>query len=95
MRVLHDRILIRRIEEAEVPEGSRIIRPEIAKDKASRGTVVSVGSGRIVQGSHDLMPLVVKPGDVVRFGKYAGVEMALTDETLLCLREDEILAIDD
>jgi chaperonin GroES len=86
---LHDRVVIRRIEEKESIKGGIII-PDSAKEKQQEGEVIAVGSGKREKG--ELVPLDVKPGDRVLFGKYSGTEIKVDDEELLILREEEILA---
>jgi chaperonin GroES len=87
---LHDRILIRRVEEAETVRGGIII-PDTAKEKPQEGVVVAVGTGRHEKGH--TVPLAVKEGDRVLFGKYAGSEIKIDGEELLILKEDEIFGI--
>jgi len=91
LRPLHDRILVERLEESEQKKGGIII-PDSAKEKPQRGTVVAVGSGKRLENGQ-VVPLEVKPGDRVLFGKYSGSEIKLDGEELLILREDEILGI--
>ena len=86
---LHDRILVRRIEEGESIRGGIII-PDSAKEKPMEGEVIAVGAGKREKG--ELIPLDVKPGDRVLFGKYGGTEIKLDGEEYLILREEEILA---
>jgi chaperonin GroES len=86
---LHDRVLIKRIEEKETVKGGIII-PDTAKEKPQEGEVVAVGAGKREKG--ELIPLDVKPGDRVLFGKYSGTEIKLDDQEYLILREEEILA---
>ena len=86
---LHDRILVRRVEEGETTRGGIII-PDSAKEKPQEGEVIAVGAGRIEKGER--VPLDVKAGDRVLFGKYSGNEIKVDDEELLILKEDEILA---
>ena len=86
---LHDRILVRRLEEGESIRGGIII-PDSAKEKQQEGEVIAVGSGKREKG--ELIPLDVKVGDRVLFGKYSGTEIKIDDEDLLILREEEILA---
>ena len=86
---LHDRVVVRRIEEKESVKGGIII-PDSAKEKQQEGEVIAVGSGKREKGER--IPLDVKPGDRVLFGKYSGTEIKIEDEELLILREEEILA---
>lgn len=91
MRPLHDRVLIKRIDEQESIRGGIII-PDSAKEKPQEGEVVAAGNGkRLENGS--VQPLELKTGDRVLFGKYSGTEIKLDDEDFLILREDEILGI--
>ncbi len=88
---LHDRILVRRVEETETVRGGIII-PDSAKEKPQEGQVVSVGKGK----SNDegkVFPLDVKPGDRVLFGKYSGTEIKIDGEEFLIMREEEVLGI--
>ncbi len=88
---LHDRILVRRLEESETMRGGIII-PDSAKEKPQQGEVISVGKGK----SNDegkVFPLDVKAGDTVLFGKYSGTEIKLDGEDLLIMREEEVLGI--
>jgi chaperonin GroES len=87
---LHDRILVRRVEEAETVRGGIII-PDTAKEKPQEGVVVAVGTGRYEKGH--TVPLAVKEGDRVLFGKYAGSEIKIDGEELLILKEEEIFGI--
>ena len=91
VRPLHDRVLIRRIEESETISGGIII-PDSAKEKPQEGEVVAVGSGKRLEDGK-ILPLEVKAGDRVLFGKYSGTEIKLDGEEFLILREDEILGI--
>ena len=86
---LHDRVLVRRTEEKETVKGGIII-PDTAKEKPQEGEVVAVGNGRLEKG--ELIPLDVKPGDRILFGKYSGNDIKIDDEEYLILKEDEILA---
>ena len=86
---LHDRVLIRRIEEKESVKGGIII-PDTAKEKPQEGEVIAVGAGKIEKGAR--VPLDVKAGDRVLFGKYSGTDIKLDGEEFLILREEEILA---
>jgi chaperonin GroES len=88
---LHDRILVRRVEEGESIRGGIII-PDSAKEKPQEGEVLSVGKGK----SNDegkVFPLDVKAGDNILFGKYSGTEIKLDGEELLIMREEEVLGI--
>jgi chaperonin GroES len=87
---LHDRVLVKRIEEKESIKGGIII-PDSAKEKPQEGEVVAVGKGkRLDKGQR--VPLDVKTGDRILFGKYSGSEIKVDDEEYLILREEEILA---
>lgn len=88
---LHDRIVVRRVEEAETTRGGIII-PDSAKDKPQEGEVIAVGKGK----SNDegkTFPLDVKAGDRILFGKYAGTEIKIEGEDFLIMREEEVLGI--
>ena len=91
VRPLHDRVLIKRIEEQETVRGGIII-PDTAKEKPQEGEVVAAGTGKRLENGQ-VIPLEVKAGDRVLFGKYSGTEIKLDGEELLILREDEILGI--
>jgi len=86
---LHDRVVVKRIEEKESIKGGIII-PDSAKEKQQEGEVIAVGGGKREKG--ELVPLDVKVGDRVLFGKYSGTEIKIDYEDLLILREEEILA---
>ena len=86
---LHDRVVVKRIEEKESVKGGIII-PDSAKEKQQEGEVIAVGGGKREKG--ELIPLDVNVGDRVLFGKYSGTEIKIDDEDLLILREEEILA---
>ncbi len=92
-RPLHDRVLVRRIEEAETVRGGIII-PDTAKEKPQEGEAIACGNGKVLDNGHRVA-LEVKAGDRVLFGKYGGNEIKLDGEEFLILREDEILAILD
>ena len=91
IRPLHDRMLVERLEEAEVRRGGIVI-PDTAKEKPQEGKVIAVGNGKI---GHDgkKIPLDVKAGDRILFGKYSGSEVKIDDKEYLILREEDILAI--
>src|ERR1700741_824327 len=91
VRPLHDRVLIKRIEEQETIRGGIII-PDTAKEKPQEGEVVAAGTGKRLENGQ-IIPLEVKAGDRVLFGKYSGTEIKLDGEELLILREEEILGI--
>jgi chaperonin GroES len=88
---LHDRIVVKRIAEAETTRGGIII-PDTAKDKPQEGEVVAVGKGK-TNDEGKTFPLAVKPGDRILFGKYAGTEIKIDAEELLIMREEEVLGI--
>src|SRR4029079_14143622 len=91
IRPLHDRILVKREEEKEVKKGGIII-PDTAKEKPQQGKVVAVGGGKVNEDGKKI-PLDVKAGDKILFGKYSGSEVKLDDEEYLILREEDVLAI--
>jgi chaperonin GroES len=91
IRPLHDRIVVKREEEREVKKGGIII-PDTAKEKPQEGTVIAVGSGRVKEDGKKV-PLDVKAGDKILFGKYSGSEVKLDDEEYLIMKEDDVLAI--
>ena len=91
MRPLHDRVLIKRIEEQESIRGGIII-PDSAKEKPQEGEVVAVGNGKRLEDG-TVLPLELHAGDRILFGKYSGTEIKLDDEEYLILREEEVLGI--
>ncbi len=91
LRPLHDRIVVRRIEEGETRRGGIII-PDNAKEKPQQGEVMAVGSGKLLDSGERMTPQV-KNGDRILFGKYGGSEVKLDGEEFLILREDEILGV--
>ena len=91
VRPLRDRILVKRLEEQEQKVGGIII-PDTAKEKPQQGKVIAAGNGRVTDEGKTL-PLDVKAGDRVLFGKYAGTEIKIEDQEHVILREDEILGI--
>ncbi|HVQ74209.1 MAG TPA: co-chaperone GroES [Candidatus Binatia bacterium] len=93
IRPLHDRILVKRIEEQEVRTGGIII-PDSAKEKPQEGKVIAAGNGKIGEDGKRI-PLDVKAGDRILFGKYAGSEVKVEDEEYLILRQDDVLGILD
>ncbi|MFN7982212.1 MAG: co-chaperone GroES [Vicinamibacterales bacterium] len=93
VRPLHDRIIVQRIEEGEQKIGGIII-PDSAKEKPQQGKVKAVGAGK-VKDDGKRIPLDVKEGDTILFGKYSGQEIKIDGEEFLIMREDEVLAILD
>lgn len=89
-RPLHDRVLIKRIEE-EVTSGGIVI-PDNAKEKPSRGKVLAIGKGKLLENG-EIRPLDVKVGDTVLFGKYSGSEVKIDNEEYVVMREDDIMGI--
>ena len=90
IRPLHDRVVIRRME-AETTSSGGIVIPDTSKDKPIRGEVIAVGPGKPVDGK--TLPVDVKPGDEVLFGKYAGTEVTVEGEELVVMREDDIMGV--
>jgi chaperonin GroES len=88
---LHDRILVRRVEEAETTRGGIII-PDSAKDKPQEGEVIAVGKGKISEEGK-VRPLDVKDGDRILFGKYSGTEIKIDNEDYIIMREEEVLGV--
>ena len=93
VRPLNDRIVVRRLDEGEQRVGGIII-PDTAKEKPQQGKVIAVGAGKIKDDGKRI-PLDVKAGDTILFGKYSGQEIKLDGEEYLIMREDEVLAILD
>ena len=91
VRPLHDRILLKRIEEKESIKGGIII-PDTAKEKPQEGLVIAVGNGKILENGTKIS-LEVKDGDRVLFGKYSGTEIKVDGEEYLIVREDDVLGI--
>ncbi len=91
LRPLHDRVLVRRLEEQETKRGNIII-PDSAKEKPQQAEVVAVGNGKMLD-SGERVDLVVKAGDRILFGKYSGSEIKVDGDEYLILREDEILGV--
>ncbi len=91
IRPLHDRVVIKRMEEERTTAGGIVI-PDSAAEKPIRGEVVAVGKGKILE-SGDVRPLDVKTGDKVLFGKYAGTEVKVESEDLLVMREEDIMGV--
>jgi len=91
VKPLHDRILIKRVEEKETIKGGIII-PDTAKEKPQEGEVIAVGTGKKTEDGK-VIPLDVKAGDRILFGKYSGTEIKIDNEEFLIIREDEVLGI--
>jgi len=91
VRPLHDRLVVRRIEEKETAKGGIII-PDTAKEKPQEGEVLAAGNGKVLENGTKVA-LDVKVGDKILFGKYSGTDIRIDGEDVLILREDEVLAI--
>ena len=91
VRPLHDRLVVRRIEEKETAKGGIII-PDTAKEKPQEGEVLAVGAGKLLDNGTKVA-LDVKAGDKILFGKYSGTDIKIEGEDVLILREDEVLAV--
>jgi chaperonin GroES len=91
VRPLHDRLLVRRIEEKATAKGGIII-PDTAKEKPQKGEVLAVGNGKILENGTKIA-LDVKVGNKILFGKYTGTDIKIDGEEVLILREDEVLAV--
>jgi chaperonin GroES len=91
VKPLHDRILVKRLEEKEIRKGGIII-PDTAKEKPQEGEVIAVGPGKVGDDGKR-QPMDVKVGDKILFGKYSGSEVKLHDEELLIMREEDVLCI--
>ena len=91
VRPLHDRVIVRRLDEEQKTTGG-IIFPDSAKEKPLQGEVIAAGKGKILENG-DIRPLDVKTGDRVIFSKYAGTEIKLDGQEVLMMREDDILGV--
>lgn len=91
IRPLHDRVIVKRVEEETTTPGG-IVLPGSAAEKPSQGNVIAVGNGKILENG-EVRPLDVKVGDRVLFGKYSGSEVKVGEEQLIVMREDEIMAV--
>ena len=91
VRPLHDRLLVRRIEEKTTAKGGIII-PDTAKEKPQKGEVLAVGNGKLLENGTKIA-LDVKVGNKILFGKYTGTDIKIDGEEVLILREDEVLAV--
>ena len=92
VRPLHDRIIVQRLEEDEEQRVGGIIIPDTAKEKPQQGKIVAVGKGK-VKDDGGILPMDVKDGDTILFGKYSGQEIKLDGEDYLIMREDEVLGV--
>ena len=93
LRPLHDRVLIKRLEEQDERHGSIII-PDTAKEKPQEGRVIAVGTGKVTEDGKKL-PLTVKAGDRILFGKYSGSEVKIDGTDYLIMKEEDILGVLD
>jgi chaperonin GroES len=91
LRPLHDRVLVKRLEEQDDKRGSLFI-PDMAKEKPHEGQVIAVGAGKVTDEGKSV-PLTVKAGDRILFGKYSGSEVTLNGEEYLVMKEDDVLGI--
>jgi chaperonin GroES len=91
LRPLHDRVIVKRLEEERVSAGGIVI-PDSATEKQTRGKVIAAGEGRILEDGK-VRPMSVKAGETVLFGKYAGQEIKIDGEELVFLKEDDIVAV--
>lgn len=91
IRPLHDRVLVRRMEEETMSSGG-IVLPGSATEKPNQGEIIAAGKGRILE-SGDVRPMDVKNGDMVLFGQYAGTEVKVDGETLIMMREEDIMGV--
>lgn len=91
VRPLHDRVIVKRVEEKEVVKGGIII-PDTAKEKPMEGEVIAAGPGKVMEDGKRA-GMDVKAGDRVLFGKYSGTEIKIDDQEYVIMREDEILAV--
>ena len=91
LRPLHDRIVVKRMEEERTSPGGIVI-PDSATEKPSKGEVVAVGNGKVNENG-DVRPVDIKVGDTVLFGKYSGTEVKVDGDDLLVMREDDVMAV--
>ena len=90
---LHDRVVVKRMEEERTSPGGIVI-PDNATEKPSKGEVIAVGSGKVLDNG-EVRPPALKKGDKVLFGKYSGMDVKLDDEELVVMKEDDVMAIID
>ena len=91
IRPLHDRVLVKRLEEDRTSPGGIVI-PDTAAEKPIQGNIVAVGKGKILENGH-VRPCDVKVGDKILFGKYSGTEVKVEGEELLVMREEDVMAV--
>lgn len=91
IRPLHDRVIVKRMEEERVSAGGIVI-PDSATEKPMRGKIIAAGNGKILENGN-VRPIAVKAGDAVLFGKYSGTEIKVDGEELLFMREEDILGV--
>ena len=91
LRPLHDRVIVKRVDEETKSPGGIVI-PDTAAEKPSRGEILAVGEGKVLDNG-DVRPLTLKKGDTVLFGKYSGTEVKIEGEEVLVMREDDVMAI--
>ena len=91
IRPLHDRIIVKRMEEERMSAGGIVI-PDSATEKPSKGEVIAVGNGKHLENG-EIRPLDIKAGDKVLFGKYSGTEVKVDGEDLLVMKEDDVMAV--
>jgi len=93
IRPLHDRIVVKRIEESAEKTASGLFIPDSAKEKPQEGEVIAVGNGKINEKTGARQPLDVKAGDRILFGKYSGSDIKIDGNEYLIMREDEVLGV--
>jgi len=91
IRPLHDRVIVKRLEEERTSPGGIVI-PDTAAEKPIQGKVIAVGKGKILEDGH-VRPLDVKVGDKILFGKYSGTEVKMDGDELLVMREEDVMAV--
>jgi chaperonin GroES len=91
IRPLHDRVVVKRLEEEQTSPGGILI-PDTAKEKPIKGTVAAIGTGKILENG-EIRPLALKVGDHVLFGKYSGTEVKIGSEEYVIMREDDIMGV--
>ena len=91
IRPLHDRVIVKRLEEERTSPGGIVI-PDSAAEKPSQGKIISVGKGKILENGN-VRPLDVKAGDKILFGKYSGTEVKMDGDELVVMREEDVMAV--